>query len=61
MGDIARMPELSRDPNAYLRSSAARGTLGGVAKGTNEAVILCEGAGYDWVMIETVGKTILKF
>lgn len=59
MGDIARMPELARDPNAYLRSSATRGTLGGVAEGTNEAILLCEGAGYDWILIETVGKSTL--
>lgn len=56
LGDMSRMPELSKDPNAYIRSSPSRGTLGGVTHGTREAIYLCEGAGYDVVLIETVGK-----
>lgn len=56
MGDMSRMPELSKDPNAYIRSSPSRGTLGGVTHGTREAIYLCEGAGYDVVLIETVGN-----
>ena len=50
------MPELSCDSNAYIRPSPASGTLGGVARSTHDAVVLCEGAGYDIVLIETVGK-----
>lgn len=63
LGDKTRMQELSRDPNAYIRSSATRGTLGGLTKGTHEGIILCEGAGYDTVFIETVGdnKNFLTF
>ncbi|KRZ05231.1 Methylmalonic aciduria type A -like protein, mitochondrial [Trichinella zimbabwensis] len=55
MGDVARMNELSKDPNCYIRPSATAGTLGGVRRGTHESVVLCEGAGYDVVLIETVG------
>uniref|UniRef100_A0A6B2L9Q6 AAA+ ATPase domain-containing protein n=1 Tax=Arcella intermedia TaxID=1963864 RepID=A0A6B2L9Q6_9EUKA len=55
LGDKTRMIHLSRDPNAYVRPSPARGTLGGVGKNTTEAVLLCEEAGYDIIIIETVG------
>ncbi|OUC41333.1 LAO/AO transport system ATPase [Trichinella nativa] len=55
MGDVARMNELSKEPNCYIRPSATAGTLGGVRRGTHESVVLCEGAGYDVVLIETVG------
>ncbi|XP_043918163.1 methylmalonic aciduria type A protein, mitochondrial [Protopterus annectens] len=55
MGDKTRMPELSRDMNAYIRPSPTRGTLGGVTRTTNEAILLCEGAGHDIVLVETVG------
>jgi len=55
LGDKTRMLELSRHDNAYVRPSPSRGTLGGVARNTNEAIILCEAAGYDIVLIETVG------
>ncbi|KRX15290.1 Methylmalonic aciduria type A -like protein, mitochondrial, partial [Trichinella nelsoni] len=55
MGDVARMNELSKEPNCYIRQSATAGTLGGVRRGTHESVVLCEGAGYDVVLIETVG------
>ncbi|XP_067848424.1 methylmalonic aciduria type A protein, mitochondrial isoform X1 [Heptranchias perlo] len=55
LGDKTRMTELSRDMNAYIRPSPTLGTLGGVTRTTNEAIILCEGAGYDLVLVETVG------
>ncbi|XP_037546485.1 methylmalonic aciduria type A protein, mitochondrial [Nematolebias whitei] len=55
LGDKTRMTELSRDMNAFIRPSPTSGTLGGVTRTTNEAVVLCEGAGYDIVLIETVG------
>lgn len=55
LGDKTRMTELSRDMNAYIRPSPTRGTLGGVTRTTNEAILLCEGAGYDIILIETVG------
>ncbi|XP_041116038.1 methylmalonic aciduria type A protein, mitochondrial [Polyodon spathula] len=55
MGDKTRMTELSRDMNAYIRPSPTSGTLGGVTRTTNEAILLCEGAGYDIVLVETVG------
>jgi LAO/AO transport system kinase len=55
LGDKTRMPELTRDMNAYIRPSPARGHLGGVTRSTNEAIVLCEFAGYDTVIVETVG------
>ncbi|XP_053559682.1 methylmalonic aciduria type A protein, mitochondrial [Bombina bombina] len=55
LGDKTRMTELSRDMNAYIRPSPTRGTLGGVTRTTNEAILLCEGGGYDIVLVETVG------
>ncbi|KAF6724618.1 Methylmalonic aciduria type A protein, mitochondrial [Oryzias melastigma] len=55
LGDKTRMTELSRDMNAFIRPSPASGTLGGVTRTTNEAIVLCEGAGYDVVLVETVG------
>lgn len=58
LGDKTRMTELSRDMNAFIRPSPASGTLGGVTRTTNEAIVLCEGAGYDIVLVETVGKTL---
>lgn len=54
MGDKTRMTELSRDMSAYIRPSPTSGTLGGVTRTTNEAIVLCEGAGYDIVLVETV-------
>lgn len=56
MGDKTRMTELSRDMNAFIRPSPSSGTLGGVTRTTNEAIVLCEGAGYDIVLVETMGK-----
>lgn len=55
LGDKTRMETLSRDPNAYIRPSPSRSELGGVARRTREAVRLCEAAGYDIILIETVG------
>ena len=55
LGDKTRMDRLSRDPNAFIRPSPSQTHLGGVARRTREAVSLCEGAGYDVVLIETVG------
>lgn len=55
LGDKTRMPELSRDLNAFIRPSPASGCLGGVTRSTNEAIALCECAGYDIILVETVG------
>lgn len=55
LGDKTRMPLLARDPNAYIRPSPAGSALGGVARRTREAILLCEAAGYDVVLVETVG------
>ncbi len=55
LGDKTRMPELARAEDAYIRPSPSGGTLGGVARRTREAIPLCEAAGYDLVVVETVG------
>ncbi|XP_005111521.1 methylmalonic aciduria type A homolog, mitochondrial [Aplysia californica] len=55
LGDKTRMPELSRDMSAYIRPSPSAGTLGGVTRTTNEAIVLCEGGGFDVILVETVG------
>ena len=55
LGDKSRMEFLSANPRAYVRPSPSRGSLGGVARKTRETVLLCEAAGYDTVLIETVG------
>ncbi|UXU75323.1 MULTISPECIES: methylmalonyl Co-A mutase-associated GTPase MeaB [unclassified Paracoccus (in: a-proteobacteria)] len=55
LGDKTRMETLSRDPNAFIRPSPSRAELGGVARRTRETVRLCEAAGFDLVLIETVG------
>ncbi|KAI9217651.1 ArgK protein-domain-containing protein, partial [Blastocladiella britannica] len=55
LGDKTRMPELSRHDDAYVRPSPARGTLGGVARNTVDAILLCEANGYEVVLVETVG------
>lgn len=55
LGDKTRMTELSRHPSAYVRPSPTQGALGGVAQHTNDVVLLCESAGYDIVLVETVG------
>jgi LAO/AO transport system kinase len=55
LGDKTRMEDLSRETNAFIRPSPSQGSLGGVAARTREAISLCEEAGYDIVLIETVG------
>ncbi len=55
LGDKTRMERLSRDPNAFIRPSPSQTQLGGVARRSREAVALCEAAGFDVVLIETVG------
>ncbi|MEO1451854.1 MAG: methylmalonyl Co-A mutase-associated GTPase MeaB, partial [Bacteroidota bacterium] len=55
LGDKTRMQVLSHHPSAYVRPSPTAGTLGGVAAHTREAMILCEAAGFDVVLVETVG------
>ena len=55
MGDKTRMERLARDPQAFIRPSPSGGTLGGVARRTREAALLCEAAGFDVVVVETVG------
>jgi LAO/AO transport system kinase len=55
LGDKTRMARLANDPNAYIRPSPSSGTLGGVAAKTRETMLLCEAAGYDVVLVETVG------
>lgn len=55
LGDKTRMEALSTNNAAFIRPSATSGTLGGVARATREAVILCEAAGFDIIIIETVG------
>jgi LAO/AO transport system kinase len=55
LGDKTRMERLARDPQAFIRPSPSRAQMGGVARRTREAVALCEAAGFDVVLIETVG------
>ncbi|MEQ8921016.1 MAG: methylmalonyl Co-A mutase-associated GTPase MeaB [Roseovarius sp.] len=55
LGDKTRMERLSRDPNAFIRPSPSQSHLGGVARRSREAVAVCEAAGFDVVLIETVG------
>jgi LAO/AO transport system kinase len=55
LGDKTRMEELVKDSNAYIRPSASGDTLGGVARKTRETITLCEAAGFDVILIETVG------
>jgi LAO/AO transport system kinase len=55
LGDKTRMERLSRDPRAFIRPSPAQSHLGGVARRSREAVAVCEAAGFDVVLIETVG------
>jgi LAO/AO transport system kinase len=55
LGDKTRMEQLSRRPEAYIRPSPSSGTLGGVARRTREAMLVCEAAGFDVVLVETVG------
>lgn len=55
LGDKTRMAALANDPNAYVRPSPTSGTLGGVTRKTRETILLCEAAGFDVVLVETVG------
>ena len=55
LGDKSRMPKLSVDKNAFIRPSPSGGTLGGVADKTREIIVLCEAAGFEIILIETVG------
>jgi LAO/AO transport system kinase len=55
LGDKTRMGELTRQPGAFVRPSPTGGTLGGVARRTREALLLCEAAGFEVVVVETVG------
>jgi LAO/AO transport system kinase len=55
LGDKTRMARLSVDPNAFIRPSPTSGTLGGVAQATRESMVVVEAAGYDVVLVETVG------
>ena len=55
LGDKTRMARLAADPHAFVRPSPSSGTLGGVAAKTRETMLLCEAAGYDVVLVETVG------
>ena len=55
LGDKTRMEQLSREKNAFIRPSPAGGTLGGVSRKSRETMLLCEAAGYDVILVETVG------
>ena len=55
LGDKTRMARLAVDPDAFVRPSPSSGTLGGVAAKTRETMLLCEAAGYDVILVETVG------
>ena len=55
LGDKTRMSELSRIDNAYIRPSPTSGAIGGIAEKTRETILLCEAAGFDVILIETVG------
>src|SRR5690606_12977427 len=55
LGDKTRMERLAGQPNAFIRPSPSGGTLGGVARKSRETLMLCEAAGFDIVLVETVG------
>lgn len=55
LGDKTRMEKLSNEENVFIRPTPSNGTLGGVAQKTREAILLCEAAGFDFIVIETVG------
>lgn len=55
MGDKVRMEKLARDTNTFIRPSPTAGSMGGVARKTREAILLCEAAGFDTIIVETVG------
>lgn len=64
LGDKTRMESLSVDPDAFIRPSPSGSTLGGVARKTRETIVLCEAAGFDVIIVETVGvgqsETVVK-
>lgn len=55
LGDKTRMQELVKNPNAYIRPSASGSSLGGVTRKTRESIVILEAAGYDCILIETIG------
>ena len=55
LGDKTRMPVLSRSEGAFIRPSPSSGVMGGIAQRTRETILLCEAAGYDVILVETVG------
>lgn len=55
LGDKTRMEQLSINPQAFIRPSPSAGTLGGVTRKTKESIVICEAAGFDYIMVETVG------
>lgn len=55
LGDKTRMERLAKEPNAYIRPSPSKGTLGGLNRKSRETLLLCEAAGYDVILVETVG------
>ena len=55
LGDKTRMEKLAKEPNAYIRPSPSKGTLGGLTRKSRETMLLCEAAGYDVILVETVG------
>lgn len=55
LGDKTRMEKLARNPQCFIRPSPSGGTLGGVSRKTRETILLCEAAGYDIVLVETIG------
>ena len=55
LGDKTRMTQLSRSPDAFIRPSPSSGMMGGIAHKTRETILLCEAAGYDIILVETVG------
>ncbi len=55
LGDKTRMESLAQSPNAFIRPTPARGHLGGVARHTRESILLCEAAGFEVIIVETVG------
>lgn len=55
LGDKSRMTKLAVDKNAFIRPSPSKGTLGGISNNTRESIILCEAAGFNIILIETVG------
>ncbi|MBE2279935.1 MAG: methylmalonyl Co-A mutase-associated GTPase MeaB [Ignavibacteriaceae bacterium] len=55
LGDKTRMEELSKENNAFIRPSPSGGSLGGVTKKTRETMLICEAAGFDYIIVETVG------